>query len=523
MKAGLVESEPVVAWAAEDGLQAVRRLRALARPGVSWASLVVCLGTTACLAVAAWCYAPWRDLRCFWQPVPGPAAMPAGVTAARPAGLPLPQAIAVAGSCLSLLVFALTRWVSCSQQRALDIAHQAGRRLRLLERGIDAANEGVFILDATHDPYPIIFTNPAFLRITGYTETECKEPTVHLPRGDSSQPDLPRLRAALKSGCEQRAILREFRKNGTEFWAEYSLWPVHGDDGRQTHYVGIVEDVTSRKQAEEQLAASQAALQQTVAQLRVSHQELEATQLQLIQAAKLESVGTLAAGVAHEVKNPLQTIIMGLDFLTRNLPGANEALVLTLTDMRDAVQRANSIVRELLHFSAVSTFDLKEEDLHAVITRSLWLVNNELKAARIRVVRELASLPLTARFDRVRLEQVFVNLFINAAQAMAQGGTLTVRTRSGRVGDALRLPPSLLPRFQPGESLAVVEVQDNGPGIPEEHLERIFDPFFTTKPSGVGTGLGLSIVRRILDLHGGAISVSNVPTGGVLAILVLRA
>jgi len=250
---------------------------------------------------------------------------------------------------------------------------------------------------------------------------------------------------------------------------------------------------------------------------------LERTQLQLIQAAKLESVGTLAAGVAHEVKNPLQTMLMGIAYLTHNVPGENENLQWVLKDMQDAVKRADAIIRELLHFSAAARFQMQAEDLNGIVERSLRLTANELLATQVRVVRDLGpALPSTC-CDRAKLEQVFINLFINAAQAMAGGGTLTVRTRGGRPGPDVLLEDRIARQFNLDSAVVVAEVLDTGGGIPKEQLAKIFDPFFTTKPVGVGTGLGLSVVKRIVDLHGGVIDVTNAELGGTRVLLVLRA
>jgi signal transduction histidine kinase len=125
--------------------------------------------------------------------------------------------------------------------------------------------------------------------------------------------------------------------------------------------------------------------------------------------------------------------------------------------------------------------------------------------------------------DRSKMEQVFINLFINALQAMSQGGVLTVTTRHRRFGEDLRMSGSTFPQFKPGELVVIAEVQDTGKGISEANLPKIFDPFFTTKPVGIGTGLGLSVVKKIIDLHGAAIDIRNNPLGGVLATLMLRA
>jgi signal transduction histidine kinase len=275
-------------------------------------------------------------------------------------------------------------------------------------------------------------------------------------------------------------------------------------------------DLTARKQAEEELRAayeelarSQETLKDTVKQLRASHEELQHTQRQLIQAAKMESIGTLAAGVAHEVKNPLQTILIGLDYLSNSLPDPAENVALALGDMRDAVRRANRIIVELLQLSADTAFELREGNLNAVVERSFRLLNAELAASRTKVECRLEPGLPPVRMDAGKIEQVLLNLFLNALQAMTQEGTLRVTTRSGQLGRDLQLNGTIAAAFRPSERIVVAEIQDTGPGIASEHLARIFDPFFTTKAVGKGTGLGLSIVKKIMDLHEGALEVRN--------------
>lgn len=318
-------------------------------------------------------------------------------------------------------------------------------------------------------------------------------------------------------------------KDGTYRWIlarGLALWDA---DGRPLRLAGSHMDLTERKQAEEELrqaneelARSQRQLKETVQALQASHAELEHAQMQLIQAAKMECIGTLAAGVAHEVKNPLQTILTGLDYLQGLLPEPAEGIALALSDMRDAVRRADTIVRELLQLSAQTGFEFKDEDLNAVVTRSLSLLNSELLAAQVEVVRGLApSLP-PVRMDARKMEQVLLNLFINAIQATTPPGILSVRTRSGCLGEDLQLNGRIAGQFRRGERLVVAEVQDSGPGVAPEHLARVFDPFFTTKPVGQGTGLGLAVVKKIMDLHQGALEIRNVPEGGAVVTLAFR-
>ena len=318
-------------------------------------------------------------------------------------------------------------------------------------------------------------------------------------------------------------------KDGSIRWIRNTPVPRKSQAGALTGYDGLVTNITERKLAEEQrtsanaeLAANQVALKRTLEELQAANLELKQTQLELIQAAKLESVGALAAGVAHEVKNPLQTLLIGLDIFGTNLPAVNETVALVLTDMREAVTRANTIVSGLLQLSAQSDFELKTEDLNSSIKRALRLINAQAVASKVKVARNLdAQLP-RVRVDRVKIEQVFINLFLNAVQAMPTGGVLSVSTRAVQFEDGFKPNGSEFYPFSPGDLVVVAEVDDQGAGISEANLPKIFDPFFTTKAPSGGSGLGLSVVKKIVDMHGGAIHIRNAPQGGVVAELMLR-
>ncbi len=319
-------------------------------------------------------------------------------------------------------------------------------------------------------------------------------------------------------------------KDGNLRWIRNTPVPRKDAQGVLIGYDGLVYDITERKLAEQQLtranaelAANEEALKRTLEELKAANLELKQTQLRLIQSAKLEIVGTLAAGVAHEVKNPLQTLLMGLDYLGPKLPAGNENMAMVLADMRDAVNRANSVVSGLLQLSADTDFELKSEDLNAVIKRSLRLINAQAIAAKIRITRKLETALPRVRIDRVKIEQVFINLYLNALQAMSAGGVITVTTRAGRFGEDFAAKDPTLNPFARGEQVVIAEVRDQGTGIEEKNLPKIFDPFFTTKGSGGGTGLGLSVVKKIVDLHGGVIAIQNAPEGGVVAALLLKA
>lgn len=259
------------------------------------------------------------------------------------------------------------------------------------------------------------------------------------------------------------------------------------------------------------LARTNAELELQQRQLEESLRQLQEAQLQLIQAEKMESVGRLAAGVAHEVKNPLAILMMGTEYLARNMTHDSAALQATLQDMTYAVQRANTVIKGLLDFSVSKKLSLAEESLSTIVEQALVLVKHELTRHHVAAVTQLSPEMPPVPLDRQKIEQVLINLLLNAISAMPAGGTLTVRT-------ALR--GSTAP-FSPAAPTAVVEVEDTGTGIPEDCLSKVFDPFFTTKPVGQGTGLGLTVAKKIVDLHGGTIGLRNRPRGGAKATVTL--
>ncbi|MEI6715471.1 MAG: PAS domain-containing protein [Verrucomicrobiota bacterium] len=294
--------------------------------------------------------------------------------------------------------------------------------------------------------------------------------------------------------------------------------PILDSLGRPEYLLGISEDITELKRAEDHLKQSHAELSKsredllsTLEKLRDAHQELRAVQLQLIDAEKMKSIGRLAAGVAHEVKNPLAIMLMGLQYLEQ-LEIEDEAAPSILKDMTDALDRADSVIRGLLDFSAPQQLEADDENLNEILENALLLVRGDLNRSQIRVVKELASdLPLL-KLDRPKIGQVFVNVFTNAVHAMPPGGTLTTRTYLKQLtGVGPNIGDARSESFRVGQTLVVVEIDDTGHGLPEDTLHKVFEPFFTTKATGKGTGLGLSVTKTIIDLHGGTLSLCNLP------------
>jgi signal transduction histidine kinase len=238
----------------------------------------------------------------------------------------------------------------------------------------------------------------------------------------------------------------------------------------------------------------------------------------------MRSIGQLAAGIAHEVKNPLAILLLGLNCLAEPC-SKDPAIQGILEEMQVAVERANSIIAGLLDFSSSKKLELTECDLNKIVGHSLDYVRHVLNQGKVRVDRRLGAELPSVLADERKLEQVFINLFTNACHAMPGGGTLTVATalralRPNEVGRESRDHSGL--RLDAGEEVLTVEVLDTGTGIPEDKLSLIFDPFFSTKPVGKGTGLGLAVTRNIVELHGGRIEIRNRAEGGAAVTLTLR-
>jgi two-component system, NtrC family, sensor kinase len=207
-----------------------------------------------------------------------------------------------------------------------------------------------------------------------------------------------------------------------------------------------------------------------------------------VQSRKLASIGTFTSGIAHELNNPLNNISITAESLLLNYADSLPAEIgEMLDDILAQSDRASLVVRNLLDFSRTERPVFSNLDIGEVIDRTLALIKNQLVVARIRIEKEIAP-DLPAIHGKLQdLQQAFVNILLNAIQAMPEGGNITIRAGQG-----------------PHEDLRI-DLSDTGPGIGPDALERIFDPFYTTKTAGQGTGLGLSIVYSIIRTHGGTI------------------
>jgi signal transduction histidine kinase len=263
-----------------------------------------------------------------------------------------------------------------------------------------------------------------------------------------------------------------------------------------------METLAGQVAAALQNAQLYARTEKAVHELSESIEQLKQAQIQLIQSAKLAAVGQLAAGVAHEINNPLTTISGFSELMLNDLP-ADSPMRNDLSLVRREAQRARDVVRRLLDFARQSNPHREPADLNGMLRETVMLMRNAASTKNVNVVELYASDLPWARIDINQFKQVVLNLLNNAVQAMPRGGTLTVVTESND-------------RDVPGVCLRVA---DTGMGIEPENLQRIFEPFFTTKPPGEGTGLGLALSYSIVRDHNGKIEVNSVVGKGATFVV----
>jgi len=308
---------------------------------------------------------------------------------------------------------------------------------------------------------------------------------------------------ALATGVGRRAEHRMLLRDGSVRHVESQGSVIKDETGRPSQVVVVSRDITERKEAVE-------ALREALSDLKKSHEKLQATQLQLIQSEKLEAVNTFAAGVAHEVKNPLQTIILGIDYLAGHVAAGDANAELVLNEMGEAVKRADAIIHGLLEFSAPTKSQVQAENLSGVVEQSLRAVENELANYPVRVAKELAADLPALRLDAKTMKHVFINLLMYAIRAVSDGGSLLVRTAAFPWTEARSAAGKTPSFFKVGDLIVVAEVEAARDAT---RTEKGKDPGSSTtvitKGTGKTSGLGLAVLKKIVELHGGALDISH--------------
>ncbi len=301
-----------------------------------------------------------------------------------------------------------------------------------------------------------------------------------------------------------KPVQYEFHDSRLGQWLSNTLSPIYDSDKDRVFAVAVVsKDITERVRKEDEL--------------KKAYAKLRETRDQLIQKDKMAALGRLASGVAHEIRNPLEIISMGVDYLENILPEDHPQSVRSVKKINQAIDRANFIINDVLKFSRKNHISVEPVNICEVVDESLVLSGHYFKKFGVNVLRLFPSAAVSVAGNRNMLIQVVLNLLNNAVDAMADSAVkeLGIRIYTSQVDDVgYKTGYRGADYFKMGEQMAVVEISDTGRGMDTNVLSKIFEPFFTTKATGDGTGLGLSLAHMILDRMMATIDVSSQPDKG---------
>jgi len=346
-------------------------------------------------------------------------------------------------------------------------------RLRKLSQAVEQSPVTIVITDTQGT---IEFVNPKFTHLTGYTAEEALGRNPRILQSGQTLPEVyVNLWSTIKAGNVWEGEFLNRSKDGTLFWEHATISPLRDSIGIITHFLAVKEDVTEKKSVMEQLVQSQ----------------------------KIESIGQLAGGLAHDFNNIL-SVISGYACLLKLTMGPDKKQRDNLEKIMTATSRAAELTHSLLAYSRKQIMNPQLQNLNTLIANVGSFIRR-LIGENIDLAITMKNDPLSVNVDTVQIEQVMLNLATNARDAMPNGGVFGITTAAGSVENK-----NIASNGSGGVcQYAVITVSDTGCGIDEQQVLRIFDPFFTTKESGKGTGLGLSMVMGIIQQHGGFIDVQS--------------
>jgi PAS domain S-box-containing protein len=352
---------------------------------------------------------------------------------------------------------------------------------------VEYTSDAVFITDKDGI---IKYVNPAFERQTGFSKQEVigKKPNI-LKSGKHPPWFYQKLWETILSKRVFQAGMVNKRKSGDFFYVEQTITPVMDAFGEISHFVSVNKEVTERKQAEEEKARLEEELRQ---------------------AQKMEIIGQLAGGIAHDFNNVITIIQLFVESALMTV-SKDDPLFRDLNEIKKAASRAAALTRQLLMFSRRHPVNMQTLDFNQII-QTLNGMLKSLVGETISLLNELEPNLWEIEGDQGSLEQVVMNLVVNARDAMPQGGQITIKTENVLVGEEY----SRIHSYARAGRFVCLSVKDTGIGIEKESIRRIFEPFFTTKGAGKGTGLGLSVVYGIVKQHGGWIDVESSPGKGAI-------
>jgi PAS domain S-box-containing protein len=391
----------------------------------------------------------------------------------------------------------------------------------------------------------IEYVNPMFTRLTGYAREEAigQNPRV-LKSGETSATEYAELWLTITSGREWRGEFHNKRKNGELFWESAKISPITDAAGAITHFMGIKEDITARKEQDDKIRRLTEDLELKVAE-RTS-QLLEA-QKELVHKEKLAMLGLIAEGMGNELRNPLGVMNNAVYYLKNLMPGADATIREYLDIIKEEIDSSQGIISDLLDFNSIKTPQIMPVPVDEWINRCL---ERCIIPENVRLQVDMPEILPHVMIDPIQMERVLQSLITNAVQAVPEGGTVRVRARRVLSSEFGVLSSNLKAKAsdpKPDSSITLtseinflgsnselktqdskldgdfveISIIDTGEGIAPEHLEKLFQPLFTTKSRGIG--LGLAISRKITETNGGSIQVESRPGEGATFTLIFPA
>ncbi len=367
-----------------------------------------------------------------------------------------------------------------------DITEQSETR-EALAKLARAAEQSPAVIMITNTSGAIEYVNPKFTELTGYSFEEIKgeNPRI-LKSGATSPQEYRQLWSTICNGHEWRGTLHNRKKNGELYWESALISPIRNEEGKITHFLSVKEDITTRKALED---------------------EVQRRQEELDQARTLAVVGRMASMVAHDLRNPLSSIKMGLQILSKKLDNDLEEHELCEIGL-EQIRYMENIMEGLLAYSRPDKLELSWSNLDKLIETAVSAIQNQVDEHRINITTHYPPTLPTLELDKVKFRRVLNNLLSNAIDSIIEAAPaapeITIETQLD---------------LNPEGSFIRLEICDNGTGLKQQESGALFEPFVTTRAKG--TGLGLAIVKRIVEQHRGSISLSPQPEGGACVLITL--
>ncbi|MBP9854180.1 MAG: PAS domain-containing protein [Candidatus Omnitrophica bacterium] len=362
-------------------------------------------------------------------------------------------------------------------KQGADREKVAEEQIQIQTKAMESTTDSIFIIDAKKSYFPIIYANPAFYSLTGYTKNEVDGINYFLLYGsDADLRVVEEIKQTMLQGKSFHGEMLNFKKDGQKFWSSLRIAPVRNKKGNTTHYLGIQTDITLMKQRD---------------------LEIEEQREELLHVTRVGKLAEFVSSLAHEISQPLTAILSYAQAAQRMYAGKEPKLQEILQYIINDDQRAAEVIRRLRMLLKKSKPTFEPLDINNLIKDTATLIMTHITVRNKMIKFELDShLPLI-QGDRIQLQQVLLNLISNSLEAMEESrdsSELLIRT-SRKDTDTI-----------------MVEVKDSGSGISAKNMSKLFTHFFTSKPNGLGMGLPIS--RSIVEAHGGRLNAVNNPDRG---------